>query len=525
MTRSPRVSVVMPVWTPHPRYFPEAVRSVLDQSLEDLELLIVERPGPRAVREFPELLGDPRVRHAIVEGDLVDQRNYGLAEARAPYVAWLDADDVAEPGRLAAQATFLDEHPDIGVVGCQLRLIDAQGRTLGFRRYPCAPQEVVAALPRYNAMPQPGVMARRAVLLRSGGYQYRRYPALEDYELWSRLARAGVRLANLPEVLLRYRLHPGAMKATRLRGILHGTLEVKRLYWLQTMHAPARVRYALEHLLLYLPPPLVFRLFLWTHCERRPLRVWNTPAPSTAAPVSSQPAIASEGVHRESSGSAPWIVVPAYNEEGRLEATLRELCRLYRNVVVVDDGSSDGTGWLALRHPVWLLRHVANCGQGAALATGIEFALSRGARYVVTFDADGQHAAQDIEPVLAPLRAGRADVALGSRFLGAAPGLPWRRRLLLKLGVWFTRVTSRIAVTDAHNGLRAFTREAALAIRITHNRMAHASEIIDQIRKHRLRYVEVPVTVRYSEDTLAKGQNGWNAVSIASQLFLHRLVR
>src|SRR5689334_16634474 len=87
----------------------------------------------------------------------------------------------------------------------------------------------------------------------------------------------------------------------------------------------------------------------------------------------------------------PWIVVAAFNEAERLGSTLGPLCRRFGNVVVVDDGSHDGTQTIALRHPVWLLRHVLNCGQGAALQTGISFALRQGAEHIVTFDADGQH--------------------------------------------------------------------------------------------------------------------------------------
>jgi len=90
-----------------------------------------------------------------------------------------------------------------------------------------------------------------------------------------------------------------------------------------------------------------------------------------------------------------WVVVAAYNEERRLGETLRGLCAVCPNVVVVDDGSSDGTERVALAHSVWVLRHVVNCGQGAALQTGIDFALRQGAEVVVTFDADGQHAADE----------------------------------------------------------------------------------------------------------------------------------
>ena len=225
------------------------------------------------------------------------------------------------------------------------------------------------------------------------------------------------------------------------------------------------------------------------------------------------------------SGSNTWIIVPAYNEGGRLALTLESLCKRHANVVVVDDGSVDDTYDVARSQPAWVLHHVVNCGQGAALKTGIDFALAHGAEYLVTFDADGQHSVEDIEALLEPIRSDRADVVLGSRFRGKAVGMPLARRLLLKLAVLFTWAFSQIAVTDTHNGLRAFSRQAALKIRITQNRMAHASQILDEIRRHRLKFCEVPVTVRYTVQSLEKGQRGSNALKIVGQLILGRLIR
>jgi glycosyltransferase involved in cell wall biosynthesis len=220
-----------------------------------------------------------------------------------------------------------------------------------------------------------------------------------------------------------------------------------------------------------------------------------------------------------------WIIVPAYNEGPRLGRTLAELCALWKNVVVIDDGSVDDTVAVAERWPVWLLRHVVNRGQGAAIQTGIDFALERGAQILVTFDSDGQHNPAEIERVVEPLRHGKADVALGSRFLGGAIGMPPARRLVLRLGVLFTRVFSRIRVSDTHNGLRAFSRVAAGRLHLTQDRMAHASEILDRIHQCGLTFVEVPVTIRYSDETLAKGQTSWNALRIVGQLLLGRLIR
>lgn len=221
-----------------------------------------------------------------------------------------------------------------------------------------------------------------------------------------------------------------------------------------------------------------------------------------------------------------WVVIAAYNEEPRLGATLAGLRgRGYENVVVVDDGSRDRTAEVALGAGAWVLRHLINLGQGAALQTGLSFALGRGAVTIVTFDADGQHDPDEIPTLAAPVRDGTADVALGSRFLGAAMNIPFTRKLVLKGGVVFTRLFSGIRVTDTHNGFRALSRTAAEKIKLTQNRMAHASEILDQIQTRGLRHVEVPVTIRYSAETMAKGQSSWNAVKIVAQLLLGRFVR
>ncbi|MCG6154850.1 glycosyltransferase family 2 protein [Rubinisphaera margarita] len=220
-----------------------------------------------------------------------------------------------------------------------------------------------------------------------------------------------------------------------------------------------------------------------------------------------------------------WIIVAAYNEGSRLSSTLSKLTRQSFNVVVVDDGSSDDTAAIAARFPVWVLRHPINCGQGAALKTGIDFALARGAEYLVTFDGDGQHEVDEIPRLLTPLVSGKADAALGSRFLGVARNMPFTRWLTLKAGILFTRVVSGVRVTDVHNGFRAMTRRAASVISIRQPRMAHASEILDEICLHGLRFVEVPVTITYATDTLEKGQSSLGALRITGHLLVGRIWR
>jgi glycosyltransferase involved in cell wall biosynthesis len=223
--------------------------------------------------------------------------------------------------------------------------------------------------------------------------------------------------------------------------------------------------------------------------------------------------------------AAVFIVVPAYNEGARLGKVLDELGRTGYHVVVVDDGSSDQTSDVARRHGCFVLRHVFNRGQGAALQTGVTFALREGADVIVTFDADGQHQTSDLPALLAPVLERRSDVALGNRFLSGQSNVPGFRKLVLQLGRVFTFLTSGLRVGDCHNGYRAFSRKGATAINLRQDRMAHASEIYDQIKRSRLSYEEVPVTIRYSAETLAKGQKLSNSVSVLFQYLYGKLVR
>lgn len=220
-----------------------------------------------------------------------------------------------------------------------------------------------------------------------------------------------------------------------------------------------------------------------------------------------------------------WIIIPAYNEENRIGEVLDGLRYEWPNVVVVDDCSTDNTSRVVASRPVRRLRHILNLGQGAAIQTGLSYALQQGAEYIFTFDADGQHCANDLEALLAPLIEGRADFTLGSRFLGGTIGMPASRKLILRLAVLFTRILSGVRLTDAHNGFRAMTRRGASRIAITMNRMEHASQIVEQIHASGLPFVEVPVVVKYTADTLAKGQKSSAALKMAATLMMEKIGR
>lgn len=227
----------------------------------------------------------------------------------------------------------------------------------------------------------------------------------------------------------------------------------------------------------------------------------------------------------ELDNSDVFIVIPAYNEGPAISDVVRDVRVGYPNVVVVDDGSQDETYERARAATPFVLRHSLNRGQGAAIQTGIEFALRQGAQIIVTFDADGQHRVEDIAVMIAPIRAGACEITLGSRFLGSVENLPLTRRLTLRLAVWFTRLVNGMPLTDAHNGFRAFSRKAAAHIQITLDRMAHASELIDQIRRSGLAWREAPVRIRYTDYSLSKGQSSTAALRIVFHYLVGRVSR
>lgn len=218
---------------------------------------------------------------------------------------------------------------------------------------------------------------------------------------------------------------------------------------------------------------------------------------------------------RESS----WLVIPLYNESAVVGRVVEEARRSFPNIVCVDDGSIDDSADQARSAGAIVVEHPINLGQGAALRTGLDFALTRpGARYFVTFDSDGQHRVEDAAEMVARLDAEELDVVIGSRFLDSRTQTGAIKRVVLKSAIAFERMSTGLKLTDAHNGLRAFNRVAAQTISIRQNRMAHASEIVAEVARLRLRYAEHPVEVVYTDYSRSKGQSVWNSINILNDL-------
>jgi polyprenyl-phospho-N-acetylgalactosaminyl synthase len=216
-----------------------------------------------------------------------------------------------------------------------------------------------------------------------------------------------------------------------------------------------------------------------------------------------------------------WLVIPLYNEGTVIGDVVREARRTFPHVVCVDDGSSDDGAARAAAAGAVVVRHPVNLGQGAALQTGFEYALSvPGMRWVVTYDADGQHQVDDVVVMLAMARDEDLDVVFGSRFLDDRTEAGFLKGVVLKLAVGYTNLTTRTRLTDAHNGLRVMSRDVVARVEITQNRMAHASELVHQIGHMGIRYGESPVHILYTDYSRSKGQSLWNAVNILADLIL-----
>lgn len=218
---------------------------------------------------------------------------------------------------------------------------------------------------------------------------------------------------------------------------------------------------------------------------------------------------------------AVWVVIPLYNEATVIAGVIADLHKSFEHVVCVDDGSSDGSARIAETAGATVVRHPVNLGQGAALQTGIDFALAHpSCEYVVTFDADGQHRVEDAAGMVALARERDVAIVFGSRFLDdrTDPGLV--KRIILKTVVWVSNMTTSIRLTDAHNGLRVIRRDAAEQIDLKQDRMAHATEIVLQLARTRLPWAEYPVQLLYTDYSKAKGQSVLNSVNILVDLIV-----
>lgn len=214
-----------------------------------------------------------------------------------------------------------------------------------------------------------------------------------------------------------------------------------------------------------------------------------------------------------------YIVIPAKDEYTRIGHVLHALNALdFPNIVVVDDRSTDDTANLARSYGAHVISHPINLGPGAATQTGITYALDQGAEYIVTIDADTQHFPDEIKPLLEGIINHNVEIVIGSRFL-KENDIPLTRIFYNKIANVVCYLATGIYLTDSQSGMKAFTAEFARNSKLYHNGFEFCIEIIRNIRKNKVNFIEIPIKVQYTEETMQKGQNLWVGFQMLGRIF------
>lgn len=225
-------------------------------------------------------------------------------------------------------------------------------------------------------------------------------------------------------------------------------------------------------------------------------------------------------------------VIPGYNEASRIGAVVHSVKQYVDAVIVVDDGSTDATAQVAKQAGAIVVRHMHNCGAGAATMTGVEAARVRGATVVITIDADEQHDPKDIPALLAPIEEDSADVVFANRFAGRSErgdkprnNIPPVRRFFNGVGNVVSFLATGKWIADSQCGFKVFGPRAVEELSLRMSGFEFCTEIVREAVTHRWRIAQVPTKVIYSEYTLAKGQSFANGVKTAFKILLRSFLR
>ena len=212
-----------------------------------------------------------------------------------------------------------------------------------------------------------------------------------------------------------------------------------------------------------------------------------------------------------------WAVIPAYNEEKNIVIIVKKTKKYVDNVIVVDDGSKDITKDVSEKTGAIVLRHIINLGKGAALKTGCDFAIKKGAKFIIALDADAQHNPEDIPRFIEKLN--KYDIIFSYR--KASSKMP----LVLRFGNWFisniVRVLYGISLNDTQCGFRAFSKNAYRKIRWNAPDYSMESEMIAKVGKQKLKYVQIPIRTIYSDKY--KGTTIIDGIKIILNMFWWKL--
>ena len=202
-----------------------------------------------------------------------------------------------------------------------------------------------------------------------------------------------------------------------------------------------------------------------------------------------------------------FIIIPAFNEEKTIGKLLVKLKSAgYKNIIVIDDCSQDKTGEVAEKVGAVVLRHIINRGVGGAWRTGFAYALKQDAEIIITMDADLQHRVENIPNLVKPILNKKAEVVIGRRKFSSKK-MPFSRELANRIGNLFTYLVSGHIMADSQSGFRCFSLKALKKMKFSSNKMEICSEMISEIKKNKLKLVEVPISTVYTKYSLSKGQS------------------
>ena len=224
------VSVILPVFNEKIDYLKTALDSIRSQSYRDIELIIVDDSDNAGVIDYLTGVAGSDKRVVYIHNQqpcgLTKSINKGLAVANGFFIGRADSDDIQHPQRIEKQVAFLQANPDVGIVGASIRKIDGSGRSASIRYYPTRDNLLRQMMIR-NAIAHPTVMMRRSVIDSVGSYD-ESFLKAEDYELWMRAIKRGIKICNLAEPLVEYRL-PDTAKRDNVNWI--SNLKVKLRYF------------------------------------------------------------------------------------------------------------------------------------------------------------------------------------------------------------------------------------------------------------------------------------------------------
>ena len=221
-----------------------------------------------------------------------------------------------------------------------------------------------------------------------------------------------------------------------------------------------------------------------------------------------------------------FVIVQFYNEGKVLINVIKKLKNNFKNIICVDDGSDKKNQIGKYKLGVFLIKHPINLGQGAALQTGINYAIKKKAKTIVTFDADGQHSAKDAIEMIKLLKKNNLDLVQGSRFYKKQNNnIPFIRKIILRVATIIANFFDNTQFTDTHNGLRVFNLSFAKKINIKNYRMSHPHDINKLVSKYNFKFSEYPTNIKYTHYSLSKGQKNLNAINILFDILISQLIK